>query len=305
MKDSLRFAFVLCLLILAVPVFSQKTSMRQASKSKELLVFTTARDGNFEVYLMKEDSSLMKNLTNAPSTDYGLGWTPDGSKIVFYSDRTGNDDIWIMGADGTAPVNLTNHPGQDRNAAVSPDGTTIAFTSDRDQQTNEIFLMGTDGSNVRQLTHNHVYCESPAWTMDGKQIVFTRMVPAEDTTKPMNGELFIMNMDGSNQKRLTNKNGFDSGASISPNGKQIAFYGRSETGKMDIWTMNLDGSRMTNLTLDDVEDYSPSWSSDGRWIAYTSGGMGKYDLWKIQTKTKQKVRLTSHPKRDESPLYAH
>lgn len=106
-----------------------------------------------------------------------------------------------------------------------------------------------------------------------------------------------------NEKRLTFKKGFDSGAKFSPDGKQIAFYGPTENKNYDIYTMNSDGTNITNLTNDALEDYSPDWSPDGKWIAFSSGSSKQYDVWVINPQTKNKIRLTSELKRNETPVW--
>ncbi|MBK7969819.1 MAG: PD40 domain-containing protein [Bacteroidetes bacterium] len=47
----------------------------------------------------------------------------------------------------------------------------------------------------------------------------------------------------------------------------------------------------------------PDWSPDGEWIAYTSGTSAQYDVWIIHTSTKKKFRLTTEPKRNETPVW--
>lgn len=267
------------------------------------MLFTSARDRNYEVYVMDRDSSTAKNLSNNKAVDYGLGWSPDGNQILFYSDRSGNEDIWRMNSDGSNPVNLSNHPSSERAANYSPDGQTIVFTSDRDNKTKDLYLMDSDGQNVRRLTHHKMYCESPEWTKDGKRLVFTLLVQKDSTDKDFNGELFMIDVNGKGLKRLTDRKGFDSGATISPNGKKIAFYGRSDVGKTDIFIMDIDGKGLINLTNDSTEDYSPSWSPDGAWLSFTSGSSANYDIWKMNVYTKEKIRLTSQPRRDETPYY--
>lgn len=283
--------------------FCKTAKQTVKSYQNEEIMFTSKRDGNFEVYLMNSDSTNVKRLTDNLKTDYGLNWSPDGKFILFYSDRSGNEEVWRMNSDGANPVNLTNNPSSERAASYSPDGKTIVFISDRDNKTQDFYLMNADGGNVRRITYNKIYCESPEWTNDGKQIIFTMIVQKDSTDKKFNGEIFIMNSDGSNQKRLTNREGFDAGADISPDGKQIAFYGKSEKGNYDIFIMNIDGTSIKNFTDDEIEDYSPSWSSDGNWISFTSGNSANYDIWKMNVNTKEKIRLTTQPKRDETPYY--
>lgn len=296
LKKVLTLAFC-CMVVISCG------TQKSISSSKLQILFTTARDGNFEVYTMNEDSSEVKNLTNHPKTDYGLGWSLNGKQILFYSNRTGNEDIWQMNNDGTSPINLTNTISNERAATYSPNGKTIAFISDRDQKTTDLYTMNANGSNVTRLTNYKSYCESATFTNDGKHIIYTMIFQKDASDKNENGEIFIIDADGKNLKQLTNRTGFDSGASVSPNGKKIAFYGKSETGNTDIFIMNLDGTAIQNLTNDKMPDYSPSWSPDGNWISFTSGTGNNYDIWKLNIVSKERKRLTTQPKRDETPFY--
>lgn len=268
------------------------------------LSFLTTRDGNFEVYSMDANGQNVRNLTNNKALDFWSSWSPDGKQILFYSNRDGNNEIYVMDADGNNPRNLSHHPSHDYLPAWSPDGTKIAFTSNRDHSSREIYTMNADGSNVLRLTTNEEFEEVPTWSPDGDKILFARQVKEpDDTSHAANGEIFIMDADGKNERRLTNKKGYDSGAKFSPDGKKIAFYGPNEEKNFEIFIMNSDGSNLTNLTQDILEDYSPSWSPDGQWIAYSSGTPAQYDVWVIHVATRKKIRLTSEPKRNETPVW--
>ncbi|MEQ9100793.1 MAG: DUF5050 domain-containing protein [Imperialibacter sp.] len=175
--------------------------------------------------------------------------------------------------------------------------------SDRDSLSRNVYLMNSDGSNVRPLTHNDAYEESPSWSPDGKSILFTRQLRGEnDTTHSANGEIFIMNSDGSDVRRLTNKEEYDSGAKFSPDGTSIAFYGQSE-GVWDLYTMNADGSNLTNITQDSIECYSPDWSASGDWLVYTAGSENNYNIWIINVESKERRQLTDTPGREVGPSW--
>lgn len=268
------------------------------------LSFLTTRDGNFEIYSMDASGQKVKNLTNNKALDFWSSWSPNGKHILFYSNRDGNNEIYMMDADGSNQRNLSNHPSNDYLPDWSPDGKRIVFTSDRDHKSREIYTMNADGSNVARLTSNEEFEEVPTWSTDGTKILFTRQIREPgDTSHAANGEIFIMDADGKNEKRLTYKKGFDSGARFSPDGKRIAFYGPTEEKNFEIFIMNIDGSNITNLTNDALEDYSPSWSPDGKWIAYSSGTPAQYDVWIIHVETGRKIRLTNEPKRNETPVW--
>lgn len=280
------------------------TWVRQ-ERPRGFITFMSTRDGNFEVYSMKATGDSVVNLTCNKATDYSFAYTPDG-RLMFYSNRDGNDEIYLQAADGKKAVNLTNHPAADRIHDISPDGTLVVFSSNRDSKSPDIYTMNLDGSSVRRLTANENFEDAPAWSPDGKKIVFSRDIRAATDATPeeaSNGEIFVMDADGANVKQLTHRPGFDGGAQFSPDGSKIAFYGRTDEGHYEIFLMNADGSNLVNLTEDAMEDYSPCWSPDGQWIAFTRGNSSNYDVWAMHLATRIKHRLTSQPRRDESPIW--
>lgn len=286
------------------PLFKSSGNTQNDSIPVGTLSFLTTRDGNFEVYTMTADGKNATNLTNNKALDFWSSWSPNGAYILFTTKRDGNYEIYRMDADGKNPVNLSNHASNDYLPEWSPDGNKIAFISDRDHKSREIYTMNKDGSGIARLTNNEFFEEVPTWSKDGKKILFTRqIIEPGDTSLAANGEIFIMDTDGKNEKRITHKKGYDSGAKFSPDGKKIAFYGPNEDENFELYLMNSDGSNITNLTNDTLEDYSPSWSPDGKWIAYSSGTPTQYDVWVIHVETKRKIRLTDQPKRNETPVW--
>ena len=58
------------------------------------IVFTSNRDGNYEIYLMQSDGSHVVRLTNHPEQDDYAIWTPDGKSLIFLSERNGSFDFY-------------------------------------------------------------------------------------------------------------------------------------------------------------------------------------------------------------------
>lgn len=73
----------------------------------EKIVFHSARDGNFEIYMMNPNGSEQTRLTNNPGTDSYPSLAPDGTQIAFESFREGNSDVYVMDIDGANPTRLT------------------------------------------------------------------------------------------------------------------------------------------------------------------------------------------------------
>ena len=91
-------------------------------------------------------------------------------------------------------------------------------------------------------------------------------------------EIYVMNVDGSHQTRMTQNDKRDFDPVWSPDGKMIAFS-TEYFGNYKIFVMNADGSDLKCLTDEFGSEMGPVWSPDGTKIAYTDG-LGGFVEWK-------------------------
>jgi Tol biopolymer transport system component len=91
-----------------------------------------------------------------------------------------------------------------------------------------------------------------------------------------NSEIYSMNLDGSDLKRLTNNPDNDTEPAWSPDGKRIAFV-REHGYESSVYVMNADGSNVV-LRSTDRFSTSPAWSPDGKKIAYAGLVNGQYAI---------------------------
>ena len=91
-----------------------------------------------------------------------------------------------------------------------------------------------------------------SWSPDGKKIAF-------HSDRDGNGEIYVMNADGSEQRNLTKNAANDSSPSWSPDGKKTAFESMKDEN-YEIHIMNADGSEQKNLTNSPASDRQLSWS---------------------------------------------
>lgn len=123
--------------------------------------------------------------------------SPNGNKILFHVDKeNGDQGIYLMDSSGSYINSLIDTELRESEARYSPDGSLIIYSvSGEDSQ---IWVMDGDGSNKKQLTQDGSN-KNPFFSPDGNRIAFI-----SDRDNAGGWEVYSMNTDGSDQKRLTN-----------------------------------------------------------------------------------------------------
>ena len=160
---------------------------------------------------------------------------------------------------------------------MSPDG-----WLDRD-----VYVMDDDGSNLRQLTDTSGPERFPTWSPNGRMIVYT--------TPPAEGEkatLFMMNPDGSNPRRVSEKIPKAASPVFLPDdtGQKVTFLTADEAEE-EYWlgVVNIGTGGVKKL-FDGFIDF-PDWSPDGRQIVYSDID----DLFLMNTDGRNRRRLLPLP----------
>ena len=266
-----------------------------------------------DIYLMNTDGTNVERITNTSLVEFTHSWSPDGRRIAFDV----NFGILAMNDDGSWSVLLLESAlssAQDTahfaiEPAWSPDGGKIAYVKwtipvlqsgglDFDNEQRDIFVMDLDGGNITQLTDTPGGDEFvPSWSPDGSRILY------DFTPKGKNGDIWVMNADGSDQTRLTIHLENDSFPSYSPDGSQILFASARD-GDNEIYLMTADSSDITQLTSNDASDWSPSWSPDGSRIVFRSDLDGNREIYIMNTDGSNPIRLTESSATDSFPRWA-
>jgi Tol biopolymer transport system component len=158
-----------------------------------------------KVYVARRDGSDTRCLSCgiAKSWTDGIRWSPDSLHVVFAA--VGRSVThYVVHRDGhtRSPLPVPMITDRVRAFQWSPDGTRFVFVGTYQGQHN-IYTMQLDGSEVQQLTTTGVD-DSPAWSPDGTQIVFaSRRDRSRNMNHEVNHDIYVMNADGSNQRRLT------------------------------------------------------------------------------------------------------
>ncbi|MYB75851.1 MAG: VWA domain-containing protein [Chloroflexi bacterium] len=118
-----------------------------------------------------------------------------------------------------------------------------------------------------------------------------------------NWEIYVMNADGSGQKRLTDDPANDVAPHWSPDARRIAFAS-NRAGNFDIYVMNADGSEVAQLTDDPGDDFAPRWSPDGRKLAFYSERENNVDVYVMNADGSGQTRLTFDRGRELAPTWS-
>jgi hypothetical protein len=246
------------------------------------IVFSSSRDGNFEIYSMTSSGGSQTNLTANAAVDTSPAVSSEGTRVAFVR----NGSITTMGIDGTAVsaalavgddpawqpgqaasariayvvgavINTMTPSGSDLQMIVagtqpawSPDGSEIAYTS-----TGDIYVVGVNAAGTAaigsptNLTQSPAIDSEPAWSPDGTKLAFIS-----------DGDIFVIDADGMGQMRLTTTSFVEAGPTWSPDGATIAFT-RTVGTETDVWTMSAAGGPATQLTTATGADQQPDWAA--------------------------------------------
>ncbi len=194
-------------------------------------------------------------------------------------------DIFVSDMQGNIVRQLTDEPGYDAEATLSPAGDKIVFTSMRSGDL-ELYTMDIDGSNVKQVTDELGYDGGAFFSPDGTQLIYRASRPKTEAAvkmykdllqrglvQPTQMELFICNVDGSNNRQLTRLGKANWAPYFHPSGKKVIFSSnhKSERGfPFNLFMINIDGSGLEQITYDNTFDSFAMFSYDGKYLAFSS-----------------------------------
>ena len=249
----------------------QFQNLLRGSPKKEVLLQLAGLTG---------DAYHVQRLRTEGSDDYEQTFTEKGNMMTFTAKYT-----------------------DDYSPAISPDGKRLAFASNRLQNT-ELYLMDLTTRSLHQLTHTEELDEyMPAFSPDGKSIAFvterTRggmMLPPVQASgsDPKSATIYLMDVDGKNQRPLIDIEGAQRAPVFSPDGQKIAFESKApvqETGggpgstqnnnTLEIYVIRIDGTNKKQLTHNDVDDGHPTWAPNGKQIAFTAMVGDIYQIFSV------------------------
>jgi TolB protein len=239
--------------------------------------------GTDDVWMVNADGSGLIQLTANTAQDFDPSVSSDGRRIAFRSDRDGNNEIYVMEMDGSHQHDVSRDDADDWGPAWSPDGRVVWNCARHVPVGFRACVANTVGDDLRILPIDR-YVEYPAWSPDGSRIAFMSQQPGASGNDP-NYDIFVVNVDGSGLRQLTDAPGEEGFPSWSPDGTRIAFSStRDDCSNSDgpdcrttgdvgpyqtIYVMNADGADQHRLSLQ--LGMFVDWSPDGRYVVFSPG----------------------------------
>jgi TolB protein len=276
------------------------------SRDGKKLIFQRAvkGDGCDQIFSINLDGSNMKMLSNGEGKTTCAYFTPDGKSIVYASTFKADPKcppkpdmskgyVWALypgfelikaNLDGSNPGVLAPAPRYDAEATIRGDGK-IVFTSLRSGDL-EIWTMDKNGGNLKQLTNTLGYDGGPFWSWDGKWIVYRAHHPEteqekadyssllkEDKIRPSRLDIWVMDENGNNKRRVTSYNKASFAPFIFPGNKRIIFSSNMDDPRgrnFDLYAVDMDGKNLERITFNDTFDGFPMFSPDGKKLVFCS-----------------------------------
>ncbi|MGD8494847.1 MAG: DPP IV N-terminal domain-containing protein [Gemmatimonadales bacterium] len=130
---------------------------------------------------------------------------------------------------------------------------------------------------------------------DGSRVLFT-------SRRSGAFHLYVMDVDGSNVRRLTSGAGSQMQGSWSPDGERIVYFQTSDDDRALV-VMNADGSEQKVLARSPGGWPVPSWSPDGTRVLYHAEGPdGSNDIWSVSADGGDARRLFGSASDDRQPV---
>jgi TolB protein len=241
------------------------------------LLFTRFRNGYnvdpADLFVIDIGSNAIRTLVSDGSGNINLpgsSWNSLTQNITFSSSREPHDEIYLIhdhGSPGdevkiTARANMVAYE-----PSLSPDGQWVVFESHKLDVTGNgiIVKYRVDGTLPYQnLTGSSEDCRQPNWSPAGGKILYQKFANGQ-------WDIWIMDIDGTNHRKITSGAGDKTDASFSPDGKWIV-YSSDESGLefANLFVIPTSGGNAIRVTRYAGYDGAPSWSPDGRKIAFES-----------------------------------
>ena len=264
------------------------------SRNRRYVAFLSDHGGGMAVESMRMDGTERTPATNGqiPAEYKDIRWSPDARRIAYIRKKGDHTEVMMSSKDGTGEPQLLTQIMGTEIGDWSKDGDSLVFTIDEGAGRG-MYTVNPDGVNELKFTNQRDY--SPRWSPDSKELAFISM-------RDGSPDLYVIDKNGDNLRRVTDTPAEEYDISWSPNGQFLMFVSDHE-GNPEIYTAPKDGSAINRLTRNSVVDNQPVWSPNGSRIAFVSYKDGDADIFVMASNGENQLRLTNNDANDTNPSW--
>ncbi|MBE9567464.1 MAG: Tol-Pal system beta propeller repeat protein TolB [Proteobacteria bacterium] len=221
-------------------------------------------------------------------------WSPNGSEIAYVSFEGGQAEIYTQNIINGVRSSRAKFPGLNGAPAWSPDGKKLAMTLSKDGNP-DIYVMELATGKLKRIT-NHWSIDTEAVWLDGKSIIYT----SSRTGKP---QLYKQAaVPGAKAERLTYEGRYNASASVSADGKLVAYvHGEGSTYRIAVLELATKSSR---ILTDGPLDESPEFAPNNSMILFATQEKRQAVLAAVSVDGRQKQRLAFSDGEVREPSWA-
>lgn len=154
---------------------------------------------------------------------------------------------------------------------------------------------------LREVAHR--FSDEIMEALTGIRGVFNTKIAYTAVTRKGGKDIFIMDMDGENSKKITNLKSITMSSAWSPDGSRLVFTSYTR-GSPDIYTISADGKGLKQIVGGGGSKLTPAWSPDGGRIAFSSSAPGEADIYTVSPNGGGATRITNARGIDISPTWS-